>query len=135
MKTKNMPHHRTYSISELAKEFDITTRTIRFYEQQGLLSPTRQGQTRIYNEKDRVRLMLTLRGKRLGFSLAETRELFELYDTTRRGDSQQLQRMLKILERKRHDLEQQMSDIRRLQSELDAAETRCREALAELEYD
>ncbi|ODC03262.1 MerR family transcriptional regulator [Terasakiispira papahanaumokuakeensis] len=130
-----MPHHRTYSISELAKEFDITTRTIRFYEQQGLLSPTRQGQTRIYNEKDRVRLMLTLRGKRLGFSLAETRELFELYDTTRRGDSQQLQRMLKILERKRHDLEQQMSDIRRLQSELDAAETRCREALAELEYD
>lgn len=135
MKTKNMPHQRTYSISELAKEFDITTRTIRFYEQQGLLSPSRQGQTRIYNEKDRVRLMLTLRGKRLGFSLAETRELFELYDTTRRGDSQQLQRMLKILERKRHDLEQQMNDIRRLQSELDAAETRCREALAELEYD
>ena len=70
----------TYSISDLSKEFDITTRSIRFYEDQGLIKPKRRGQTRIYSLKDRVRLKLILRGKRLGFSLAETRRLFELYD-------------------------------------------------------
>src|SRR5690554_8102312 len=76
---------RTYSISELASEFDVTTRSIRFYEDQGLLHPTRRGQTRIYSSKDRVRLKLILRGKRLGFSLAETRELFDLWDETLSG--------------------------------------------------
>ena len=76
---------KTYSISELASEFDVTTRSIRFYEDQELLHPTRRGQTRIYSSKDRVRLKLTLRGKRLGFSLAEIRELFELWDTDQSG--------------------------------------------------
>ena len=75
-----MSNKITYTIGELAKQFDITTRSIRFYEDEGLLSPRRQGQHRIYNNKDRVRLKLILRGKRLGFSLAETRRLFELYD-------------------------------------------------------
>ena len=78
--TKSKDESRTFSISELAREFDVTTRSIRFYEDQGLLNPTRQGQTRIYSRQDRVRLKLTLRGKRLGFSLAEIRELFDLYD-------------------------------------------------------
>ena len=64
---------KTYSISELAKEFDVTTRSVRFYEDQGLLHPTRRGQTRIFSSKDRVRLKLILRGKRMGFSLAETK--------------------------------------------------------------
>jgi DNA-binding transcriptional MerR regulator len=73
----------SYSISELAKEFGVTTRTIRFYEDQGLLSPTRAGATRVFSNRDRVRLKLALRGKRLGFSLAEIRELFELYDVSR----------------------------------------------------
>ncbi|MDG2391981.1 MAG: MerR family DNA-binding transcriptional regulator, partial [Thalassotalea sp.] len=70
----------TFSIGDLSREFDITTRSIRFYEDQGLISPARKGQTRIYNRRDRVRLKLILRGKRLGFSLAETGRLFELYD-------------------------------------------------------
>ena len=71
----------TYSISELAQEFDITPRTIRYYEDEGLITPSREGQTRIYSHKDKIRLKLTLRGKRLGFSLAEIRELFDMYDT------------------------------------------------------
>lgn len=123
---------KTYSISDLSKEFGITTRTIRFYEQQGLLAPSRQGQTRIYSEKDRVRLMLTLRGKRLGFSLAETRELFDMYDSTREGDEKQLKYMLNILARKRADMEQQLKDIENLQRELASAEERCLSALSEV---
>ena len=120
---------RTYSISDLAKEFDVTTRTIRFYEQQGLLNPTRQGQTRIYSPKDRVRLMLTLRGKRLGFSLAESKELFDMYDSTTEGDEKQLLYMLNILEKKQADMRQQLRDIQRLQEELHNAEERCLDAL------
>ena len=80
----------TYTISELAKEFGVTTRTIRFYEDQGLLSPKREGTNRVFSPRDRVRLKLALRGKRLGFSLAEIRELFELYDVSR--DEQQAAR-------------------------------------------
>jgi DNA-binding transcriptional MerR regulator len=120
---------RTYSISDLAKEFDVTTRTIRFYEQQGLLNPARQGQTRIYSPKDRVRLMLTLRGKRLGFSLAESKELFDMYDSTTEGDEKQLLYMLNILEKKQADMRQQLRDIQRLQEELNNAEDRCMDAL------
>lgn len=120
---------RTYSISDLAKEFDVTTRTIRFYEQQGILNPTRQGQTRIYSPKDRVRLMLTLRGKRLGFSLAESKELYDMYDSTTEGDEKQLLYMLDILSKKQADMQQQLRDIQRLQEELNTAESRCREAL------
>lgn len=120
---------RTFSISELAKEFDVTTRTIRFYEQQGLLNPARQGQTRIYSAKDRVRLMLTLRGKRLGFSLAESKELFDMYDSTTQGNEKQLLYMLNILSKKQADMQQQLSDIQRLQEELNIAESRCQDAL------
>lgn len=120
---------RTYSISELAKEFEITTRTIRFYEQKGLLSPKREGQTRIYSPKDRVRLMLTLRGKRLGFTLDESKQLFDMYDSTNQGNEKQLLYMLGILAKKRADMEQQLKDIQRLQEELDIAENRCNEAL------
>lgn len=93
---------KTYSISELAKEFDITTRSIRFYEDQGLLSPTRAGQTRIYSKRDRVRLKLILRGKRLGFSLSETGQLFELYDADKSSVTQ-LNTMLKLIEHKKSD--------------------------------
>ncbi len=124
---------RTYSISELASEFDVTTRSIRFYEDQGLLHPTRRGQTRIYSSKDRVRLKLILRGKRLGFSLAETRELFDLWDETLSGSEKQLNLMLRTITTKRAELEQQLNDIAMVQLELDSAETRCREALTELQ--
>ncbi len=122
----------TYSISDLAGEFDVTTRSIRFYEDQKLLFPTRRGQTRIYSGPDRVRLKLILRGKRLGFSLAETRELFELWDESPTGSIKQLQLMMSKIEEKKTALEQQLKDIAMLQLELDSAESRCREAMNDL---
>jgi len=121
---------KTYSISELAKEFDITTRSIRFYEDQGLLTPLRQGQTRIYSKRDRVRLKLILRGKRLGFSLSETGQLFELYDADKSSVTQ-LTIMLKLIEQKKLELHQQMDDIKVVLMELVTVEKRCRETLVE----
>lgn len=123
---------KTYSISELANEFDLTTRSIRFYEDQELLHPTRRGQTRVYSSKDRVRLKLTIRGKSLGFSLAEIRELFELWDETRSGSKKQLNLMLSKIAERRAALDQQMKDITMVQLELESAEIRCRQALEEL---
>ncbi|MCK7551366.1 MerR family transcriptional regulator [Marinobacter goseongensis] len=128
-----MADKTTYSISELAKEFDVTTRSVRFYEDQGLLKPARRGQTRIFSSKDRVRLKLILRGKRMGFSLAETKELFDLWDETLTGNEKQLLKMLAILDNKRAHLEQQKNDIAQAEMEMETAETRCREALAELQ--
>lgn len=127
----NKDEGRRFSISELAREFDITTRSIRFYEDLGLLNPAREGQTRIYSKQDRVRLKLTLRGKRLGFSLAEIRELFDLYDADKSSRTQ-LQTMLGLVEEKRETLQQQMEDIRMVLLELDAAEQRCQQALSQL---
>ncbi|GLS84318.1 MerR family transcriptional regulator [Paraferrimonas haliotis] len=118
----------TYSISELSKEFDVTTRSIRFYEDQGLLKPRRKGQTRIYSLKDKVRLKLVLRGKRLGFSLAETRRLFELYDADK-SSSSQLQTMLEMIDQKKQELKQQMDDIQVVLMELNASEAQCKAAL------
>jgi len=126
--TIDVDSETTYSISDLSKEFDITTRSIRFYEDEGLLKPTRRGQTRIYSLKDRVRLKLILRGKRLGFSLAETRRLFELYDADNTS-TVQLNTMLEMVEEKRHALKQQMDDIKVVLIELDSTEKQCREAL------
>ncbi|WP_265462121.1 MerR family transcriptional regulator [Aeromonas salmonicida] len=123
---------RTYSISELAREFDVTTRSIRFYEDQGLLNPARQGQTRIYSKQDRVRLKLTLRGKRLGFSLADIRDLFDLYDADKSSRTQ-LQTMLRLVADKRETLQQQLEDIKMVLLELDAAEQRCQQALDQLQ--
>lgn len=121
---------QTYSIGELSKEFDITPRSIRFYEEQGLLSPERNGQSRIYRKKDRVRLKLVLRGKRLGFSLAETKTLFDLYDTNQ-NSKEQLEEMLRMTHDKREVLMQQMDDIKNLMVELDDVEQRCKDELSE----
>ena len=115
----------TYTISELAKEFDITTRTIRFYEDQGLLSPRREGSTRIFSSRDRVRLKLALRSKRLGFSIAEIRELFELYDVSR-DERKQLDEFLARLERRRVRLEQQREDIEVMLNEINFFAIQCR---------
>lgn len=117
----------TYKISELAKEFDITTRSIRFYEDEGLIQPERKGSMRIYNRRDRTRLKLILRGKRLGFSLAEIRELFELYDT-HQGDMQ-LTEMLKIIDDKEALLMRQLDDINNMLADLNIARERCEKAL------
>jgi len=108
----------TYAIGELAREFDITPRSIRFYEEQGLMSPSRTGQNRVYLNKDRVRLKLILRGKRLGFSLAEVKTLFDMYDTNP-NSAIQLEAMLEMTEQKRAVLKQQLEDIQMLMTELD----------------
>lgn len=121
-----------YSIGEIAREFDITTRSIRFYEDQGLLSPKRQGQTRLYTNKDRVRLKLILRGKRLGFSLAETKNLFDLYDMEN-SSARQLHTVLALIDDKRISLKQQLEDIKVLLVELTNLEDRCRDELSEIE--
>ena len=115
----------TYSISDLASEFGVTTRTIRFYEDQGLLSPKRQGSARIFSARDRVRLKLALRGKRLGFSIAEIRELFELYDISR-DEQKQLEIFLVKLERRRALLEQQREDIEVMLNEITFFANQCR---------
>lgn len=121
----------TYSISELAHEFDVTPRTIRYYEDEGLLTPTREGQTRIYSHRDKIRLKLTLRGKRLGFSLAEIRELFDMYDTDK-SSKNQLHSMIQLIEAKRGVLRQQLEDIQMVMAELEAAEQRCVNSLNSL---
>lgn len=128
-----MAEKRTFSISELSNEFDVTTRSIRFYEDQGLLKPTRRGQTRIFSTIDKVRLKLILRGKRMGFSLAETKELFDLWDETLTGNEKQLLKMLTILNNKRGHMEQQKNDIAMAEMEIETAESRCLEALTELQ--
>jgi len=129
---QNKTKQVTYSISYLSKEFDITTRSIRFYEDQGLIFPARKGQTRIYNQRDRVRLKLILRGKRLGFSLAETGRLFELYDADR-SSAKQLATMMDIIEHKKSELNQQLDDIKAVLIELNDLEDNCLKTLKQLE--
>lgn len=119
-----------YSITDLAREFDITTRTIRFYEDQGLLAPRREGQKRLYTARDRTLLKLILRGKRLGFSLAESRKLFEMYDPDS-GNRQQLLSYLDMLDEKATLLDQQLNDIKVMKIELNDARQRCLDALGQ----
>ncbi len=117
-----------FTISQLAGEFGITTRAIRFYEEKGLISPRRSGQQRLYNAADRVRLKLILRGKRLGFTLEESRELIDMYDP-RHGNVEQLQRLLQKIEDKEALLQSQLRDIAGMQSDLDEVRQRCKQAL------
>lgn len=119
---------QTYSISELAKECGVTTRTIRHYEDQGLLSPARDGRTRIFNGRDRARLKLALRGKRLGFSLNDIRELFALYDLAR-TETRQLETFLARLDRRRALLEQQRVDVEIMLNEIRFFDGQCRRLL------
>lgn len=123
-----------YGISDLAREFDVTTRTVRFYEDKGLLAPMRKGQRRIYSPRDRVRLKLIMRGKRLGFALDEIREMIDLYDTDPTEAAQLRLFVDKIRERKAI-LEQQRSDIATILGEMDALEEQCTRLLKEKERD
>ena len=118
----------TYTIGELAQEFDVTTRAIRFYEHQGLLSPTRNGQARVYSARDRVRLKLVLRGKRLGFSLGEIGEMLDLYDADP-SEVGQLQHFVSKLDQRRAQLNQQQQDIQVTLKELDDIEAQCKALL------
>lgn len=121
---RGKPGPTTYSIRDLAREFDVTTRTIRFYEGEGLIRPARRGQTRLFSTRDRVRLKLILRGKRLGFSLGEIREIINLYDAEP-GEYGQLRFFLGKIAERRAILEQQRADIDETLEELAEVERRC----------
>ena len=120
---------KSFSITELAAEFDISTRTIRFYEEKGLISPERRGNTRIYNDADRVRLKLILRGKRLGFSLEESRDIIDMYQPNHSNEAQ-IQKLIYTIRDKREQLEQQKNDIEAMMLDLKSAEQQCLESLA-----
>jgi DNA-binding transcriptional MerR regulator len=117
-----------FSISELAREFDVTPRAIRFYEDQGLLAPRREGQRRVYTARDRTRLKLTLRGKRLGLTLSEIRELIDMYETGR-DERPQLERFLAVLEAHKASLLQQRADLEAQLAEIQTFEKRVRKQL------
>jgi DNA-binding transcriptional MerR regulator len=120
---------QTFTISELASEFDLTTRAIRFYEDCGLLEPQRRGRNRIYSARDRTRLKLTLRGKRLGLRLAEVKDLVDMYESPR--DTQaQLEKLLCVLAQHRHQLERQLGDLHATLDEVRAHENEARRLLA-----
>ena len=121
----------TWTISQLAEEFGVTLRTIRHYEDVGLLSPARRGTQRVYDTRQRIRLQLVLRGKRLGFSLPEISTIVNMYDE-QPGEAGQLRYLLDRIEVRRADLEQRRRDIDDTLSELDEVAARCREDLAAL---
>jgi DNA-binding transcriptional MerR regulator len=125
----------TYTIAELAREFDITARAIRFYEDHGLLSPSREGaggRSRVYTARDRTRLKLTLRGKRLGLTLSEIKSLVDMYESPK-DTVAQMNRFLGVLAHQRETLEQQQADIEMALAEISAHEEECRRMLADVE--
>ncbi|MCA1783014.1 MAG: MerR family DNA-binding transcriptional regulator [Intrasporangiaceae bacterium] len=117
---------RTWTIAQVAEEFGVTHRTVRHYEELGLISPQREGTKRLYRRRDRTRLGLILRGKRLGFPLEEIRTIIDLYDAPR-GRRFQLEYVLGQIDERRADLEQRRADIDAALTELDGFEVRCRE--------
>ena len=129
MPGSSRPLPRTHTITELAAEFDITPRAIRFYVDVGLLQPARAGRNRVYTHRDRTRLKLTLRGKRLGLSLLEIKQLVDMYDSPS-DTAQQLQAFLAVLGEHRRLLEQQREDIEITLAEIAQHEARCRSLLA-----
>jgi DNA-binding transcriptional MerR regulator len=123
---------QTWTIAQVADEFGVTHRTVRHYEDLGLLSPERRGQQRVYHRRDRTRLNLILRGKRLGFPLDEIRTIIDLYDAPR-GRASQLEYVLGQIDERRTDLEQRRRDLDDALKELDAFEESCRADLDRLE--
>jgi DNA-binding transcriptional MerR regulator len=119
---------RTWTIAEVAQEFAVTHRTVRHYEELNLISPERRGTTRLYHRRDRTRLNLILRGRRLGFPLEEIRTIIDLYDEPT-GQASQLRYVLDQLHERRDDLERRRRDIEDALTELDEFERRCRDDL------
>ena len=117
-----------YRISQLARELEVTTRTIRFYEEQGLLTPARRGLERVYSPRDRTVLKLILRGKRIGLSLSECKELIDMYAPSG-GNRRQLDHLQEKIAGRRQQLERQLLDIQQMLRELDKAEQHCRNTL------
>lgn len=123
--------NKTYSIRDLASEFEVTTRTIRFYEEKGLLNPARVGSRRVYSPSDRTRLRLILRGKRLGLSLDESAEIVLMYGTPG-NNRRQLETLINRIRERRLDLELQQNELAAMLRELAAAEAKCQQALSDL---
>jgi len=123
---------RTYTISELAKEFGVTTRTMRFYEEKGLISPRREGQKRLYSSADRVRIKLILRGKRIGMSLAECVEVIDMYDP-KHNNADQLHSLISTVQNRRELLQQQKRDIDEMLDGLLEVQNLCESALDNIE--
>jgi DNA-binding transcriptional MerR regulator len=120
-----------YTITELTREFEVSTRTLRFYEDEGLVHPVRRGRTRLFRPSDRHLIKQIMRGKRLGFSIAEIREIIQMYKEPP-GEAGQLRLLVKRLDEKRSDLRQKRRDIEETLGELDQIEESCVERLAEL---
>ena len=120
---------QAYSIQQLSREFDVTPRALRFYEDKGLLTPARRGTTRLYSDRDRTRLRLALRGKRLGFSLEECREIIDMYDPRQPGSARQLLRLCDKIREHRSELLQKLRDLDATMVMMDEVEAKC---LAEL---
>ncbi|GAB3113754.1 MerR family DNA-binding transcriptional regulator [Janibacter alkaliphilus] len=127
--TSTREEQRTWSIAEVAEELGITHRTVRHYEQLGLVSPAREGTRRVYRRRDRTRLGLVVRGRRLGFPLEEIAKIIDLYDAPR-GRTSQLEYVLSQIDERRADLEQRRRDVEAALTELDTFEQRCRDELA-----
>jgi DNA-binding transcriptional MerR regulator len=123
---------RTRTIAQIAKEFGVTHRTLRFYEDQGLISPERRGTQRLFRPRDRVRVALVLRGKRLGFSLEEIRRIIDMYDAEP-GEVGQLHYLIEQVERRRAELLLRQRDIEETLAELNDVQRRCEEDLARLQ--
>jgi len=123
---------RTYTISQLSKEFGITTRTIRYYEDQGLISPGRNGRQRIYSRRDRARLKLILRGKRLGLPLRDIGEIIDMYNAEP-GEAGQLRHLIDRIDQDRAMLLRQRAEIDTILREMEVIEAQCRNTLAQLE--
>ncbi len=120
---------QTYSIKELAREFAVTPRTLRFYEDQGLVSPGRRGTTRVYTDRDRTRLKLALRGRRLGLSVEECKEIIDMYDPSRPRNARQLLRLCEKIREHRASLLEKVRDIEATLNAMDEVERRCLEEL------
>ena len=131
-----MPHATeettTWTVRELADELGVTTRTLRFYEAEGLIAPLRRGTVRVYNQRDRARLRLILRGKRFGMSLGECREIVDMYDGAATSEQRQLQTLLGRLDEISADLRERQADLRRTLAEVDEVAGQCRARLDEL---
>ena len=120
-----------YSIQNLAEQFGVSARALRFYEGKGLLSPSRRGQTRIYSERDKTRLLLTLRGKQLGFSLEECRDIIDMYDPSQSDNTQQLIRLCQKITEHRSALLEKMNAMEATLKQMDEVEKKCLDKLME----
>lgn len=131
--TGHAEEQRTWTVGELADELGVTTRTLRFYESEGLIRPERSGNNRLYRARDRARLRLILRGRRFGMTLGECREIVDMYDGAASSERRQLQTLLTRLDEIAADLRARQADLRRTLREVDDVAGQCRERLAELD--